>query len=194
MKFDIILSGVGGQGTLSVAAIIASAALNEGLTVRQSEIHGMSQRGGAVVSHLRLADHPIAGDLIPEGAGDLLLSMEPLESLRHLRYLSTAGRLITAAEGVENIAVYPDMDTIRAAIRAQSGSDIVDARTLAREAGSLKAVNIVMVGAAASVIPISDENFLSAIDSRFASKGEKVQEINRRAFELGSRLFSRSVP
>lgn len=190
MKFDIILSGVGGQGTLSVAAIIASAALNEGLTVRQSEIHGMSQRGGAVVSHLRLADHPIAGDLIPLGSGDLLLSMEPLESLRHVSYLSPEGRLISAAEGVENIAVYPDMAGITAAIRSQPGAEIVDAKALAKEAGSLKAVNIVMIGAASSVIPISPENFLAAIDERFASKGEKVQEINRAAFRLGSALFS----
>ncbi len=194
MKFDIILSGVGGQGTLSVAAIIASAALKEGLTVRQSEIHGMSQRGGAVVSHLRLADHPIAGDLIPVGSGELLLSMEPLESLRHLSYLSPQGRLITASEGVENIAVYPDMEKIQEAIRSQPGSDIVDAKALAKEAGSLKAVNIVMVGAASSVIPISDANFLSAIDERFASKGESVQQVNRKAFELGSGLFSRMVP
>ncbi|WP_319477279.1 indolepyruvate oxidoreductase subunit beta [Marispirochaeta aestuarii] len=184
MKYDIILAGVGGQGTLSVAAIIASAALKQGLTVRQSEIHGMSQRGGAVVSHLRLSDGPIDSDLIPLAGGDLLLSMEPLEALRHISYLSPSGSLISAAEGVENIPVYPGMDKIREEILSQPGARIVDARSIARESGSLKAVNIVMIGAASGSIPISRENFIDAIDERFRSKGEKVQEANRRAFEL----------
>ena len=184
MKYDIILAGVGGQGTLSVAAIIASAALKEGLTVRQSEIHGMSQRGGDVVSHLRLADREIPSDLIPRGSGDLLLSMEPLEALRHLDYLSPAGQLICAAESVENIAVYPDLGTIRAEIEKQPGSRIIDAKNLAKEAGSLKAVNIVMIGAVSASIPISNDNFLAAIDERFASKGESVQAANRKAYEL----------
>ncbi len=182
MKYDIILAGVGGQGTLSVAAIIAASALKEGLTVRQSEIHGMSQRGGAVVSHLRLSDSEIASDLIPQGTGDLLLSMEPLEALRHLEYLSPEGSLICAEESVENIAVYPSLEQLHSAIRSQSGSKLVDARSLAKEAGSLKAVNIVMIGAASASIPISETNFLSAIDERFSSKGEAVQEANRKAF------------
>ncbi len=183
MKYDIILAGVGGQGTLSVAAIIAASALKQGLTVRQSEIHGMSQRGGAVVSHLRLSDSVISSDLIPQGTGDLLLSMEPLEALRHLEYLSPEGSLICAEESVENIAVYPSLDEIHKAIESQPGSKLIDARSLAKDAGSLKAVNIVMIGAASSAIPISEENFLSAIDERFASKGEAVQEANRKAFK-----------
>jgi len=186
MKYDIVLAGVGGQGTLSVAAIIASAALMEGLTVRQSEIHGMSQRGGAVVSHLRLADGPIPSDLIPRGGADLLLSMEPLEALRHIAYLSPAGKLISAAEGMENIAVYPDLEGVHESIRAQAGSRIIDARELAREAGSLKTVNIIMIGAASGSIPISSENFLRSIDERFSSKGEKVRSTNRSAFEIGA--------
>jgi len=184
MKYDIILSGVGGQGTLSVAAIIASAALKQGLTVRQSEIHGMSQRGGAVVSHLRLSDETIASDLIPLGGGDLLLSMEPLESLRHLPYLSPRGELITAAEGVENISNYPELQSIHDAIKKQPNAKVLDAKSIAKDAGSLKAVNIAMVGAASSSIPISEENFLAAIDERFASKGEAVQATNRKAFDL----------
>ena len=190
MKYDIILSGVGGQGTLSVAAIIASAALHEGLTVRQSEIHGMSQRGGAVVSHLRLSSVPISSDLIPSGSGDLLLSMEPLEALRHISYLAPEGSLVTAGTGVENIAVYPDMEKIRAALAAQPNSRIIDARELAKEAGSLKAINIIMIGAVSSEVPIASENFLRAIDERFASKGDSVRETNRKAFAIGAAALS----
>ncbi len=98
MKYDIILAGVGGQGVLSVSAIIASSAMKEGLLVKQSEVHGMSQRGGAVLANLRLADTPIASDLIPLGSAALILSMEPLESLRYLRYLSPEGALVTSTE------------------------------------------------------------------------------------------------
>ncbi|WP_319561653.1 indolepyruvate oxidoreductase subunit beta [Marispirochaeta sp.] len=184
MKYDIILAGVGGQGTLSVAAIIASAALKQGLVVRQSEIHGMSQRGGAVVSHLRLSDSSIDSDLIPLGNGDLLLSMEPLEALRHIEYLSPTGRLISAAEGVNNIPVYPRIESIHEAILAQPGARVIDARSIAKDAGSLKAMNIVMIGSAADSIPITQEHFLSAIDERFFSKGDKVQQANRKAFEI----------
>ncbi|MDR0402113.1 MAG: 2-oxoacid:acceptor oxidoreductase family protein, partial [Treponema sp.] len=98
MKQDIILAGVGGQGVLSIAAIIARAA--EGLFVRQSEVHGMAQRGGAVLAHLRLSSEAIAGDLAPRGGADLIISMEPLESLRYLSWLSPDGALVTAAEPV----------------------------------------------------------------------------------------------
>ncbi|MDR2178643.1 MAG: 2-oxoacid:acceptor oxidoreductase family protein, partial [Treponema sp.] len=98
MKKDIILAGVGGQGVLSIAAIIAQAAVTEGLAVRQSEVHGMAQRGGAVLAHLRIADGPIAGDLVSRGGADLIISMEPLESLRYAEWLSPQGALVSAAE------------------------------------------------------------------------------------------------
>ena len=88
MKYDILLAGVGGQGVLSIAAVIATAAMKDGLYVRQSEVHGMSQRGGGVQAHLRLSDKPISSDLIPSGKADMILSMEPLESLRYLQWLS----------------------------------------------------------------------------------------------------------
>ena len=109
MKFDIILAGVGGQGVLSVSAIIASSAMKEGLAVKQSEVHGMSQRGGAVLANLRLSDRPIASDLIPRGTASLVLSMEPLESLRYLPYLSPTGTVLTSTDAVTNFANYPDL-------------------------------------------------------------------------------------
>src|SRR5512140_671328 len=110
MKFDIILAGVGGQGVLSVSAIIASSAMKEGLQVKQSEVHGMSQRGGEVLANLRLSDQPIASDLIPLGAASMILSMEPLESLRYLKYLNPVGTVIASSDPIVNIGNYPDLD------------------------------------------------------------------------------------
>lgn len=95
MKKDIILSGVGGQGILSIATVIGQAALKDGLYMKQAEVHGMSQRGGDVQSNLRISDQPISSDLIPTGKCDLIISLEPMEALRYLPYLSPEGWLVT---------------------------------------------------------------------------------------------------
>ena len=107
MKLDIILAGVGGQGVLSVSAVIAGAAARKGWQVKQSEVHGMAQRGGAVLAHLRMADGPVHSDLIPRGTAELILSLEPMESLRYLEYLSPSGTVATAVEPVRNIDPRP---------------------------------------------------------------------------------------
>ena len=109
MQTNIILAGVGGQGILTIAAVIDLAALKCGLTIRQAEVHGMSQRGGAVQSHLRISDHEIFSDLIAEGSADLILSVEPLEALRYLPFLSPEGRVVTATEPFINLESYPAM-------------------------------------------------------------------------------------
>ena len=98
MKTDMILSGVGGQGILSIAAVVGEAAVNEGLYMKQAEVHGMSQRGGDVQSNLRLSDQPIASDLIPKGQADLIVSLEPMEALRYLPYLKKDGWLVTNSQ------------------------------------------------------------------------------------------------
>ena len=108
MKTDIILSGVGGQGILSIATIIGEAALHLGLNLKQAEVHGMSQRGGDVQSNLRLSDTPIASDLIALGTADMIISLEPMEALRYLPYLSKDGWIITSAAPFKNIPNYPD--------------------------------------------------------------------------------------
>jgi len=110
MKYDVILAGVGGQGVLSIAAIIGMAAVDAGLHIKQAEVHGMSQRGGAVQSHLRIADHPIYSDLIPQGQTDMLLSMEPMETLRYVPFLSSEGVIVADDEPVINIPNYPQLD------------------------------------------------------------------------------------
>jgi indolepyruvate ferredoxin oxidoreductase beta subunit len=185
MKYDIILAGVGGQGVLSVSAIIAASALEEGLFVKQSEVHGMSQRGGAVLANLRLADGTIASDLIPLGSAAMILSMEPLESLRYLRYLRKDGTLITSSNPLVNIPDYPELEGLLGTIRALPNAVLVDSEKLAREAGSVRATNMVMVGAASHRLPVPVEAIELLIKTTFGRKGEKVVESNLAAFRAG---------
>ena len=185
MKYDIILCGVGGQGVLSVAAAIATAAASEGLQVRQSEVHGMAQRGGAVMSHLRLSDETIPGDLVPRGAGDLILSMEPLEALRYTGYLKPDGALVTADEPFENIPSYPAIEGIAQKIRSFAGAQMISAASIAKEAGNRRAVNMAMVGAASNVLPLPQESLEKAIETMFERKGEAVVKANIAAFRGG---------
>ena len=184
-KIDIILSGVGGQGALSVGAIVSMAAMKEGFKVRQSEVHGMAQRGGAVLAHLRISSGIIECDLIPRGGADVVLSMEPLESLRYLEYLKPEGALVTADEPVLNIPDYPDLDKVHQAVRDLPNSNLVDAKTLAKEAGAARAVNMVLVGALSLNLPLKPESIEEAIRDKFTSKGEAVVETNLKAFRLG---------
>ncbi|MDR1955943.1 MAG: indolepyruvate oxidoreductase subunit beta [Treponema sp.] len=185
MKQDIILAGVGGQGVLSLAAIIAQAAVAATLSVRQSEVHGMAQRGGAVLAHLRIASGPIFSDLVPQGRADLIIAMEPLESLRYASWLSPEGTLVTAAEPVVNIPDYPALDFIYQIIQSFPQYRIAPAAQLAKEAGLAKAVNMVMVGAASPFLPISAETLEHTIAALFASKDPSVGEVNQKAFRLG---------
>jgi indolepyruvate ferredoxin oxidoreductase beta subunit len=185
MKFDIILAGVGGQGVLSVSAIIASSAMQEGLHVKQSEVHGMSQRGGSVLANLRLSDRPIQSDLIPLGSAAMIVSMEPLESLRYLQYLDLAGTVITASQPVMNIPDYPALEGILASIRTLPHAVVVDADQLARQAGSVQATNMVMVGAASQHLPVQVSTMEHFIESLFARKGAKVVASNLKAFQAG---------
>lgn len=185
MKQDVVLAGVGGQGILSVAAILAEAARRQGLVVRQGEVHGMSQRGGAVQASLRLADGPIEGDLIPRGAVDLLLGTEPVEALRYAEYLAPGGRLVTAADPYENVPDYPPMEEVLAALQAVPGSVVVEADALARRAGSGRVANVVMVGAASVFLPLRPAVIEDCLRAGFAAKGERVIGANLRAFALG---------
>jgi indolepyruvate ferredoxin oxidoreductase, beta subunit len=185
MTYDIILAGVGGQGVLSIAAIIAGAAMAEGLRVRQSEVHGMAQRGGAVSAHLRISDARIACDLIPSGGADMILSMEPVESLRYIPFLKPEGVIVTAAESFVNIPDYPDLGLVIAAIRGFPRSRVVAAAELARKAGSARAVNMVIVGAASPFIPVGPARMEKSIAGLFGAKDASVVEVNLKAFSFG---------
>jgi indolepyruvate ferredoxin oxidoreductase beta subunit len=193
MKCDVILAGVGGQGVLSVAAVIARAAVDEGLFVRQSEVHGMAQRGGAVLAHLRISDQAIAGDLVPKGGADIIISMEPLESLRYTAWLGPQGMLVTAAEPFVNIDNYPTPEEVIAAVNGFPLRRVIKAAKLAKEAGLAKAVNTVMVGAASPFLPLKAESLENSIAAMFASKDPSVIAANVKAFQTGRQTAEGNV-
>lgn len=185
MKTDIILSGVGGQGILSIAAVIGEAALCEGLYMKQAEVHGMSQRGGDVQSNLRLSDQPIASDLIPLGAADLIISLEPMEALRYLPYLKKDGWLVTNSQPLVNIPNYPDVEKLKAELDKLPHKVVLDVDVIAKEAGSVRASNIVMLGAATPFLGIEFEKIADGVRRIFERKGEEVVNLNLRALQAG---------
>jgi indolepyruvate ferredoxin oxidoreductase beta subunit len=187
MKRDIILAGVGGQGILSIAAVIGMAAVESGLCLKQAEVHGMSQRGGAVQSHLRISDRPIASDLIPMGNCDMILSVEPMEALRYLPFLAKEGWIITSSKPFRNIDDYPEEDALFGEIRKVKNHLIVDAHTMAAELGSQKVSNMVMLGAASEFLPLDQVYLEGALHILFGRKGETVVTLNIEALEAGKR-------
>ena len=189
MKSDIILSGVGGQGIVSIAATIAMAALENNLNIKQSEVHGMSQRGGAVYSHLRISDKDIASDLIPMGEADIIISVEPMESLRYLPWLKEDGWLVTNSIPFINIPDYPDLKALHSEIEKFPNHILINADEIARQVKSPRSLNIVMLGAATPFLEIPMENFENAIKKIFGRKGEKIVELNIQALHAG-REFS----
>jgi indolepyruvate ferredoxin oxidoreductase beta subunit len=185
MKQDIILAGVGGQGILSIAFVIDNAALKQGLDFKQAEVHGMAQRGGAVQSHLRISDRPVYSDLIPKGTADMILSVEPMECVRYLDYLAPEGIVVTSSSPFVNIPDYPEIDAVLSAVETVTNGVIVDAEKLAKEAGSPKAQNMVMLGAASPHLILHEANLREFIRVLFEPRGDKMVEMNLRAFDLG---------
>jgi len=185
MKNDIILSGVGGQGILSIAATIGLAAVEGNLFLKQSEVHGMSQRGGDVQSHLRLSDKQIASDLIPHGSADIIISVEPMESLRYLPWLSPTGWLVTNSNPFININDYPPIEDILSEIRKIKNHIIIDADSIAKETGSVKSGNMVILGAASPFIEIPYKYLENAIRNLFGRKGEEIVDLNLKALKAG---------
>lgn len=185
MQKNILISGVGGQGILTIASIIDLAAMNLGLNLKQAEVHGMSQRGGAVESHLRISSEEIYSDLIPLGKADLILSIEPMESLRYLSFLSPDGVIVTATEPFENIDNYPDHEELMKCIEDSASSMLIDAKSIAKEAGSPKVYNIALLGAASPFIGIDSEELEKAIEVYFEKKGDNIVAMNLKAFRLG---------
>jgi indolepyruvate ferredoxin oxidoreductase beta subunit len=192
MKSDIILAGVGGQGILSIAATIGYAAVESGLFLKQSEVHGMSQRGGDVQSHLRLSDRDISSDLIPKGKADLIISVEPMEGLRYIPYLKKGGWLVTNTKPFKNIAKYPNEPQLLAEIAALENKLALNADQIASELGSIKAANMVILGAATPFIEIEFEMFECAIKVIFGTKGEEIITMNLKALQAG-RNFAKNV-
>jgi len=188
MKTNILLSGVGGQGILTIAAILDTAAINEDLNVKQSEIHGMSQRGGAVHSHVRISDKEIFSDLIPLGKADLIISVEPMESLRYLPFLKDGGWLITDSKSFDNIQDYPDEAKLIQQIKDHKNTIVIDATKMAKDLGNSRAANIILLGLASDKIPLPEESLIDAIKLLFAKKSERIINLNIDAFYLGKNL------
>jgi indolepyruvate ferredoxin oxidoreductase beta subunit len=186
MKQDIILAGVGGQGILSIATVIGNAALQQGLHLKQAEVHGMSQRGGDVQSNLRLSSDPIHSDLIPRGAADLIVSLEPMEALRYVPYLAPQGWIITNTVPFVNIPDYPPMESVMAELGRLPHVIAIDVDAIAKEAGSARSANMVLLGATAAVLDILDPDKLrDGIRRIFSRKGEDIVEANIKAFNAG---------
>lgn len=186
MKKDIILCGVGGQGILSVATIIGEAATKAGINLKQAEVHGMSQRGGDVQSNLRLSTNQIYSDLIPQGACDVIISMEPMEALRYLPYLAKDGVVVTNSKPFVNIPNYPEEQALFAELASLPRVVQLDIEQVAKDAGSARSANVVLLGMAAKHIGIvSTEQLRNAVATVFARKGEAVVNVNLKAFDLG---------
>ena len=186
MKTDIILCGVGGQGILSIATIIGEAAMNENLYIKQAEVHGMSQRGGDVQSNLRISSEPIASDLIPKGAADVIISMEPMEALRYLPYLSADGWVITSSAPFVNIPNYPDCEALRAELNKLPHVITLDIEQLAKDNGVPRSANVILLGAAQKALGIDYDKLEAAIRRVFARKGEAIVEANIKALSIGN--------
>lgn len=187
MKRDIILSGVGGQGILSIATIIGDAAMNKGMYIKQAEVHGMSQRGGDVHSHLRISDEPICSDLIGIGCADIIISMEPMEALRYRPALKKGGWIITAKAPFVNIPNYPDVEKIYAELKSIGNVKLVDADEIAKANQMSRSVNMILLGAAAEALGLDIKTLSDSVSRIFGSKGEEIIAMNIKALELGSK-------
>ncbi|MGL4292897.1 MAG: indolepyruvate oxidoreductase subunit beta [Bacteroidales bacterium] len=186
MKIDIILAGVGGQGILSIAAVLGEAAVIDNLYLKQAEVHGMSQRGGDVQSNLRLSSTPIASDLIPKGSADLIISLEPMEALRYLPWLSKEGMVVSNSTPFINVSPYPAQELLEGAFEALPNKVVIDAEQIAKaETGTPRTANMVILGAASLFIDLDYGKIQKAIKRIFERKGEEVVALNLKALEAG---------
>ena len=185
MKKDIILSGVGGQGILSIATVIGKAALKDGLYMKQAEVHGMSQRGGDVQSNLRISDQPIKCDLI--------ISLEPMEGLRYLPYLSPEGWLVTNETPFVNIPNYPAQEDVLAEIGKLPHKVVLNVDKVAKEVGSARVANIVLLGATIPFLGIDYQKIQDSIREIFQRKGEAIVDMNLQALEAGKEIAEKLI-
>ena len=155
MKHDIIVAGVGGQGILTIARGLSRTALDKGYSVKQAEVHGMSQRGGAVYSHVRISDKELFSDLIPAGQANMVLAVEPLEALRYVQYLRADGVVIANTNAMMNLTYYPAIEEVLDRVATHPRHVLIDMEKLARAAGSPLAANMVGLGAASLFLSFS---------------------------------------
>lgn len=153
----------------------------------------MSQRGGDVQSHLRLSDNPVSSDLIPYGNADIIISVEPMESLRYLPWLSEKGWIVANSNPFINIPDYPPVEEIIKEIKKFKNSVVVDADTMAKEAGSLKSVNMVILGAASPFLELTYGSLENAIRKLFGRKGDDIISLNLKALRAGKDFSEKQI-
>jgi indolepyruvate ferredoxin oxidoreductase beta subunit len=185
MNFDLVLAGVGGQGVLSIAWVLDHAAHAAGWHLKQSEVHGMAQRGGAVSAFVRMSDRPVASDLIAAGSAALIVAVEPLEALRYTGLLRPDGAVVTDITPMVNIDNYPDLGALHAVLFKLPNLVAVDATRLAQAAGTVKAQNTVVLGAATPLLPLPAEDIEAQLRALFEPKGDRIVQANLRAFRMG---------
>ena len=183
-----MIVGVGGQGSLLASKLLGHVLLSQNYDVKVSEVHGMSQRGGDVQSNLRISDQPIASDLIPSGKCDLIISLEPMEGLRYLPYLSPEGWLVTNETPFVNIPNYPEEDKVMAEINKLPHKIVLNVDKVAKEAGSARVANIVLLGATIPFLGIDYAKVQDSIREIFQRKGEAIVEMNLKALAAGKEI------
>jgi indolepyruvate ferredoxin oxidoreductase beta subunit len=185
-KFDLLITGVGGQGAILASDIIGKAAVAAGLSIQAAGTHGMAQRGGSVVNHIRIGRN--FGSMIPKKGADLMLALEPMEAVRYLDFLKDGGIIIINSQPLPPVTVtsglakYPDVSEIIDVLSKKYIVKAFNADKLAFEAGSKLAMNVAMVGAISDYLPIPRENLLASIETLVP---QKTVKINLKAFEMG---------
>ncbi len=185
--YRLVLAGVGGQGTLTLAQIVMDVARRAGYFALQSELHGMSQRGGSVQAYLTIAPFPLSTPVIMDGTGDLLVALEPLEALRYLPLLRRHAPMLVARDPVRTVADYPPEDQLFAALEAVPGCELVDTEPLAEMFRFKQAAGMVLLGRAASWLPFPRALWEKVLTERFSARSPAVVEKNLRAFDHGQR-------
>lgn len=192
-KLDLLITGVGGQGAILASDIIGKAAVTAKLPIRAAETHGMAQRGGSVVNHIRVGND--YGSMIPKKGADLLLALEPMEAVRYLDFLKDGGIIIMNTQPIIPVTVtsgltkYPEVSDILDFLSEKYIVKAFNADDLAYEAGNRLAMNVVMVGAVSGYLPIPKETLLESIK---ALVPQKTIEVNLRAFEAGRQKVEES--
>lgn len=184
---NILIVGVGGQGTLLASVLLGNIALEEGYDVKLAEVHGMAQRGGSVVTHVRISENEVRSPLIEEGGADVIVAFEELEAYRWIPYLKQGGAIFVNTQQIKPMPVimgaaqYPD-EIVAFLNNNADKVTCLDALGIAAECGSIKAVNTVLLGAMAKELPFSKETWIRQIEKTVKPK---FVELNKIAFEKG---------